>query len=64
MHCEWDEWNIGECDLPCGGGLRTNTRSPKVEAKHGGEECAGSSKIIESCNVHECPGKLFLNFSA
>lgn len=57
VHCEWDEWQIGDCDQPCGGGLRTNTRAEKVEANHGGEQCAGVSTIVESCNVHECPGK-------
>ena len=56
VHCEWDEWTIGECDLPCGGGFRTNTRTAKVEANHGGDDCAGTTTIIESCNVHECPG--------
>ena len=56
VDCEWDEWQTGECDEPCGGGMRTNTRVPKVDAQHGGEECTGSSSITESCNVHECPG--------
>ena len=58
VHCEWDDWQIGECDKPCGGGMRTNIRTEKVGALHGGEECAGASKITESCNVHECPGKI------
>ena len=56
VDCEWDEWKTGECDEPCGGGMRTNTRIPKVDAQHGGEECTGSSSITESCNQHECPG--------
>ena len=59
VHCEWNEWKIGECDKSCGGGFRTNTRTVKVDAKHGGEVCAGSSTITESCNVQECPGKIF-----
>ena len=56
MHCEWDEWVIGECSLTCGGGTRTNTRSEKVEAKHEGEACTGPASITESCNVELCPG--------
>ena len=56
VDCEWDEWQIGECSEECGGGIRINTRSPKVESAHGGEGCAGSSSITESCNVQECPG--------
>jgi len=55
VDCEWNDWQIGVCSEECGGGLRTNTRTPKVEADHGGEECQGSSSITESCNVHECP---------
>ena len=56
LDCKWDEWNIGECSEECGGGIRTNTRKPKVEAEHGGEDCSGSPSITESCNVQECPG--------
>ena len=57
VDCEWDDWQIGECSEECGGGVRTNTRTQKVEADHGGKECQGSFSITESCNVHECPGK-------
>ena len=56
VDCEWDDWQTGECDEQCGGGMRTNTRAPKVDAQHGGEECTGSSSITESCNEQECPG--------
>ena len=57
VHCEWGEWKIGECNKSCGGGFRINTRT--VESKDSREECAGSSTISESCNVQECPGKIF-----
>ena len=56
VHCEWDDWVIGECNKECGGGMRTNTRTEKVSAEHGGEECPGPASVDESCNVHECPG--------
>lgn len=56
VHCEWDEWKIGECSLTCGGGERTNTREEKQSAEHGGDECEGLSSITESCNIEECPG--------
>ena len=36
--------------------MRTNTRTEKVSAEHGGEECPGPASVDESCNVHECPG--------
>merc|ERR1711997_1322779 len=55
VHCEWDDWVIGECNKECGGGMRTNTRTEKVSAEHGGEECPGPASVDESCNVHECP---------
>ena len=56
VDCEWDDWKIGICSKECGGGTRTNVRTPKIDAAHGGEECNGSSNITESCNTHECPG--------
>merc|ERR1712179_534223 len=55
VHCEWNDFVIGECDKECGGGMRTNTRTEKQGAQHGGEECPGPASIEESCNVHECP---------
>merc|ERR1712203_198887 len=55
VHCEWNDCVIGECDKDCGGGMRTNTRTEKVSAEHGGEECPGPASVDESCNVHECP---------
>ena len=55
IHCEWNDWIIGDCTETCGGGSRTNTRTQKVSAAHGGEECKGATSIDESCNVQECP---------
>ena len=56
VHCEWNDWVIGECSMECGGGMRTNTRTEKVSAEHEGDECTGPASIDESCNVQECPG--------
>ena len=61
VHCQWDAWIIGNCNVECGGGNRTNTRSQKTLASHGGKECDGSASIEEVCNVHKCPG---INLSA
>ena len=63
VHCEWDEWKIGECDKTCGGGVRMNTRIKKTEAKYGGEECTGSSKSFQYCNLQSCPGNSLLYVS-
>ena len=49
---------IGECDKECGGGMRTNTRTKKEVAQHGGEECPGPASMEESCNIQECPGTI------
>lgn len=60
VHCEWNDWVIGECDKECGGGNRTNTRTEKESAAHEGDECPGPASVVESCNVKECPGyKMF-----
>ena len=56
VDCVWDDWETGDCDKECGGGIRTNKRSVKVPAEHGGKECPGPASVDESCNVHECPG--------
>ena len=60
VHCEWDEWQIGECSKTCGGGERTDTRVEKASAEHGGDACKGAYSLTESCNVEECPGKTIL----
>ena len=56
VDCEWHDWTNGTCSKSCGGGARTNTRTEKVSAAHGGELCEGSTSIEESCNVQKCPG--------
>jgi len=55
VHCEWNDWVEGECSKECGGGMKTNTRTEKVSAEHGGEECPGPDSEEVSCNEHECP---------
>ena len=57
VDCEWDAWQNGTCSESCGDGIRTNTRTKKVEAAYGGEGCSGSSNVKELCNIAECPGK-------
>ena len=38
--------------------MRTNTRTKKEVAQHGGEECHGLVSMEESCNIQECPGTI------
>ena len=55
--CEWNDWQIGECSQSCNGGTRTNTRTKRKEAAHGGV-CVGEASMQESCNTQSCPRKL------
>ncbi len=54
IHCEWDEWVIGECSDSCGTGTRTNTRTKLVDEANGGT-CTGQPSEIEECNTNPCP---------
>ena len=57
VHCEWNDWVQGSCSKSCGGGIRIDTRTESVSAKHGGDKCPGPSSMDVSCNDQECPGK-------
>ena len=57
IDCEWNDWELGMCSKPCGGGTRTNTRTKKSEAENGGK-CEGENAVEEPCNTQSCPGKL------
>jgi len=54
VHCEWDEWVLGECSKTCGTGTRRNTRVKLVEESHGGT-CDGQEAEIDQCNTDPCP---------
>ena len=56
VDCQWNDWTIGTCSATCGEGMRINTRTEKVLAAYGGEECNGPSSIQENCNIQVCPG--------
>ena len=55
VHCEWDDWMIGDCSRTCAGGWRIKSRTPKVSAEYGGDNCTGPSSVEESCNLQNCP---------
>ena len=61
VHCEWTDWNVGDCSTSCGNGTRTNNRTTKISAAHGGKECEGSHHAEEICHVKECPGSKLLS---
>ena len=61
VNCEWNDWQIGECSEPCGGGIRTNSRTKKIEESNGTDEdgvCEGEATMEEECNTQTCPRKL------
>ena len=58
VDCTWNEWDLGECSVTCGGGTRVDTRSIATEAMHGGF-CDPEGNIRrEICNEQACPRKL------
>ena len=61
VDCQWNDWDIGECSVSCGGGRKRITRSKQVVEKYGGSSCAGNSTKEENCNEHHCPG---MNYDA
>merc|ERR1712136_358172 len=54
IHCEWDDWILGECSKTCGTGTRINNRTKLVEEANGGT-CDGQPSAIEECNTEPCP---------
>ena len=62
VHGGWSAWGgYGSCTKSCGGGTQTRQRQCSNPAPaHGGRNCAGASSESKPCNVHLCPGKLFL----
>lgn len=58
IFCEWGSWryeNHGECSKPCGGGIRTKTRSKTINEV--GTYCKGDSRQEEPCNIAKCKEK-------
>ena len=59
IHCEWSNWQVGDCSAPCGGGTRTKSRTKIINNESSGGKCVGQSQTRESCNAQSCAGKLF-----
>ena len=57
IHCEWSNWEIGDCSAPCGGGTRTKSRTKIINNESSGGKCVGQSQTRESCNTQSCAGK-------
>ena len=59
IHCEWSNWQVGDCSVPCGGGTRTKSRTKIINNESSGGKCVGQSQTRESCNAQSCSGELF-----
>ena len=62
VHCVWDDWKIGVCSVTCGEGVRNNTRTQKIAAQFGGDECDGATLSVENCIENTCPGIKIFHF--
>ena len=60
VDCVWNDWEIGECSLTCGGGIRIDTRTKKVEESIGGTCEPSANQRASFCNTDDCPGNLLL----
>ena len=57
---EWDHWS--HCDINCGTGTRTRTRScTNPPPSHGGDDCQGPSQETSTCMLAHCPGNGLFN---
>jgi len=61
----WTDWGYwSQCDVSCGTGTRTRTRScTNPPPSHGGDDCQGTSQETSTCTMTHCPGKGLLNSS-
>ncbi|XP_067656115.1 SCO-spondin-like [Haliotis asinina] len=55
-YSEWSAWSTGQCSVPCGDGMKTDTRTRSCTdptPQNGGLPCSGPSteNRTESCNV-------------
>lgn len=51
---DWSDF--GNCDKPCGRGVRKRVRTcTNPSPLFGGKKCEGAMEQTESCNVHKCP---------
>ena len=54
----WSDWNIGECSVACGGGVKEKFRLCNNPAPScGGKECSGIEVESVECNEFSCDGE-------
>lgn len=55
VDCTWNEWELGECSMTCGGGTRVDSRTVAKEAMYGGNCDPEGGLRVEACNAQACP---------
>ncbi|XP_059154874.1 sushi, von Willebrand factor type A, EGF and pentraxin domain-containing protein 1-like [Physella acuta] len=53
--CKWNEWTQWTCDVTCGSGTATRTRSVASVAVNGGLSCQGPKVNTKLCKLAVCP---------
>ena len=52
----WAGWS--ECDVTCGSGSRTRTRTcDNPPPANGGDNCVGADRSTDVCVLNTCPGR-------
>ena len=57
VDCTWNDWELGECSVTCGGGTRVDTRTVATEEMYGGTCDPEGDLKVEHCNTDDCPRK-------
>ena len=57
VDCTWNDWELGDCSVTCGGGTRIATRTVATNAMYGGTCDPEFDVKVEHCNTDDCPRK-------
>lgn len=56
INCVWHNFGAWQkCSKSCGGGIQARTRGVRIQAAHGGANCAGPAKEEKKCGTQPCP---------
>ena len=58
VDCQWSSWawwNLGMCDVTCGGGKRIAYRTIIRQSSDGGKQCGNETSLTQPCNYNACP---------
>ena len=58
VDCQWSSWtwwNLGMCDVTCGGGKMIAYREIIRQSSDGGKACGNETSFTQPCNYNACP---------